>query len=124
MIEALKNIWSFIRSIGQIINNLWDSLIDLLTFAYEFLRFVISIITTIANYLYRAFITIFSDWFRQSITNWFWQLSTYLWTWRTIVLMALLIIAFFLILYWFIMRVIKWQVNYNATVKKFTKPHK
>lgn len=113
-------VWIF-NDIGNLLNRFLSSFVSIIKFIIDFIKFIWFAVKTIFNYLYKAFDNIFWDWLFDPIQTWFNNLSVYLWSGWTVIFISLLVLSFFLIIFWFIMRVIKWQVNYNSAVKHLDK---
>lgn len=101
--------------------DIFDVFVSIWSFLWALIKFIVFWFKTVLNLIYQAFTYIFStdlyDWIWDTIDN----LSLYMWVpWAT-ALLSLFIIAFLLIFIWLIFRVIKWQVNYKATLKKYEK---
>lgn len=118
--------WTFavLQDIWNLFNRFFSALVSVIKFLVDAIKFIWYSISTIFNYLVKAFDNIFSDWLFDPISVWFNNLSVYIWSGRTVVFISLLVVVFFIIIYWFIMRILKWQVNYNATVKRLWKSKK
>lgn len=122
--ERISYIWGLIKQIWNIFVAIFNISIKIINFISDAVYFIVYFFKTLINYIYKAFDNIFSDPLFDSINNWLSQLSTYIWGFRTTTLVALITIAFFLIIYWFIMRLIKGNINYNSAVKQLDKQHK
>lgn len=105
---------NFFDSVFEVFENIWS-------FLWSLIQFILFAFKTLINLVWQAFVYIFStdlfDWISDVIDN----LSYYLGVpWAT-AFISMFLIAFLLIFISFIFKVIKWQVSYNATTKKFLK---
>lgn len=111
-------------------SNLTDTLssviapfLDWITWLYEWLKFLINSIILILNSIWRFFIEIFDDWFFSTITDIFTYMSAYLGTTYTVLFMALFGFVFIFMILSFVLRLIRWRVTYDASLKKYHKYH-
>ena len=117
----MQAIVSVINRIWDILINLWNIFATIFDFVWNLLGFIISAVATLIKYIGRAFSTIFTDWFFNTIHVWLWQLEVYLGTAWTNILIVFLVLVFAFIVFGFIMRLMKWQLHYYNTEKKLKK---
>lgn len=96
-------------------------IIDWWSFLWWLIKFIVFWLKTLLNFVRKAFTYIFSEDLFNSIWDTFTNLSVLMGSTSTIILMSLFFLAFILIIISFIFKLIKWQVNYRATIKKFVK---
>lgn len=116
-------LWVF-NSIWTLFNRFFNSLVSIIKFIIDLIKFIVYAFSTIVNYIYKAFVNIFWDWLGDTISSWYNNLSVYLGAVWTPILSSLVVVAFVLIVFGFVMRLIKWQTNYNTAVKRLEKSNK
>lgn len=98
-----------------------DVIISVFNFIWALLKFLYFWIKTLFNFVRKAFSYIFSEDLFNSIWDTFNNLSLMIGAPSSLILMSLFFLAFIMIILSFIFRLIKWQVHYKATLKKFEK---
>lgn len=139
MEEILANIWQTIAMVFSpftnifsnvvwVLNSIWTLLSKFFNWSVWIIRFIVEAVKfigfalkTIFNYVVKAFESIFVDWFFDVVANGVVQLSLYIWSFWTTTLVSLVVVAFLLIVYGFVMRLIKWSINYNSALKTLEK---
>lgn len=98
----------------SVLENVWLLL-------WSFAKFLVFSFKSLFNLVFKTFSYVFSPDLFDSIGDTFQNLSLFIWTPWALVLVSLFFISFLLIFLGFIFRVIKWQVHYKSTIKKFWK---
>lgn len=124
IVERISYVWGLLRQIGNLFSSFFNILIKIINFISDAVYFLIFVFRTIVNYIVKAFHNIFWLWFFDQVNWTFDSLTTYLWGFWTTVLVSLFSVAFFLILFGFVMRLLKWQINYNSAIRQLDKQSK
>lgn len=98
-----------------------ETLETVVLFLWSLVRFIVFGFKTIFNLIRKAFTYVFSTDLFNSIWDTFQNLVTFMGAPSATVLMSLFILSFLLIIISFIFKMIKWNVNYRATLKKYLK---
>ena len=122
--NIFSNVLGVINSIGGLLNRFYSACASIILFLIEAVKFIIYALKSIFNYIVKAFESIFVDWFFNTVSNGISQLSMYIGAPFTTLLISLVVVAFLLIVYGFVMRVLKWSINYNSALKTYEKQHK
>lgn len=104
-----------LNRMGDLLFNFFDIVSTIFNFILSLITFIVSIVWTLIKYIYRVFTTVFTDWFFDTLHTWLWQLEIYIWTVWTNILIVLLILVFAMIVFWFILKLMKWQLSYHNT---------
>lgn len=115
--------WSWLSDTVSSASSFFDRFMDWITWLYEWLKFLINAVILILNSIWRFFLAIFDDWFFSTITDIFTYMSAYIGTTYTVLFMALFGFVFIYLILSFILRLIRWRVSYDASLKKYHKYH-
>lgn len=108
------NLITFFSEIVSTFESIW-------LFLWSFVKFIVFAFKTIFNLIRKAFTYIFSDDLFNSISDTFQNLVVFMGVPAATALMSLFVLSILLIIISFIFKMIKWNVNYRATVKKYLK---
>lgn len=123
--DAVVAIWqqmvNNIIKIWNIIVQSFNFIITLFDYALSIVIFIISIVVQLVKFLYDVFMSIFSNWFFESFRTWTQWLAVFIGTDWVNVLLVLLMIVFLLIVFGFVLRLMKWSLHYKNTSNKLSK---
>ena len=99
----------------------WNVMSWIFTFIVSTIEFLTKTIKSLFSYLSSAFMDIFWDSFVGYLSSYFDTIAKYMWWFWGVIFVSLFMITFLIMVFSFIIRVLKWQVNYNATLRRLEK---
>lgn len=99
----------------------WNVVSWIFTFIVSTIEFLTKTIKSLFSYLSSAFIDIFWDSFVGYLSSYFDTIAQYMWWFWGVIFVILFMITFLIMVFSFIMRLLKWQINYNATLRRLEK---
>ena len=111
----------FFDAVVDRLDTFWGVASSILTFIASAVKFLVKTITTLFSYLWGAFRDIFWNDFVWYLSMFFDDIAKYMGGVYWVIFVTLFLIAFMIMIFWFIMRVLKWNINYNASLKKLSK---
>lgn len=100
-----------------------DWILTLINFLVNAVVFLLNSLVSLLSSIGRLFVRIFTGEFFDFLMDIFDYLSVYLWTAWATTLMWLFWLVFFILVFGLVFRLLKWRVNYDATLKKYHKNH-
>lgn len=99
----------------------WNVISWIFTFIVSTIEFLTKSIKSLFSYLSSAFMDIFWDSFVGYLSNYFDSIAMYMWWFWWVIFVVLFMITFLIMVFSFIMRLLKANVNYNATLRRLEK---
>lgn len=123
--DAVVAIWqqmvNNIIKIWNIIVQSFNFMITIFDYAINIIVFVVNIVAQLIKFLYNVFMDIFTNWFFQTFRSWSEWLAVFIGTDWVNVLLVLVMIVFLLIVFGFVLRLMKWSLHYKNTSNKLSK---